>query len=336
MISLRDSRGGADPASLPKELRETSGCSYEPLARPPCFVRSDDERRSRHGVGSMLSDYYEEHRSKFDGLPKTKEEAALRGEKTFDGLQVSVCPFTDIYSAEIAPIRYSFLRAYQELRSELIAKGDLSGVAALERENPYILGAAVYAVTRWRGEPCIMMQIKGNAVGAGQIHSALAAGGISMQEFESATSISDMLQAAAVRQASEELGLRLQGNNLGDPAIIRYEGATGNIGIGYILQGIPGSEILDRYVECATKRKITSSDDTAAGVVLMPTNAIAVVSLDGDVPALSTRTEVIVTKNGGEIVTTNEPRRLRPAAQGFLAALADPKFLTLLLERSGI
>lgn len=76
-----------------------------------------------------------------------------------------------------------------------------------------------------------MMQIKGNAVGEGQIHSALAAGGISMKEFQNAESINAMFLAAATRQASEELGVSLEGKNLGDPALLRFENTTGNIGL---------------------------------------------------------------------------------------------------------
>ena len=321
---------------LPELLREISGCSYEFLAKTPNFIRRDSERTQFDGVGSTLSEFYKSKIAEFDALPKTKEEAAERGGKGFDGLQVSVCPFRDIYNAELAPIRYSFLSAYQQLRKELLAQQDYSGVAALEKENPYILGAAVYAVTKFEGQPCIMMQIKGNAIGEGQIHSALAAGGISMKEFQNAKSINDMLLAAAVRQASEELGVPLQGQNLGDPALLRFENATGNIGIGYVLSGMTGSDILDAYTQHATQRVIASSDDTASGVVLMPTQGIVVVSLDDGVPALSTRKEIIITKDGAQVVAPNDSRGLRPAGQGYLAALEDPRFLSQLLERSGI
>ena len=322
--------------SLPELLREVSGCSYEFLSSTPNFTRRDSERVEFNGVGEALSEFYQSNRAEYDALPKTKEEAAERGVRGFDGLQVSVCPFTNIDNAELAPIRYSFLSAYQKLREELLSQQDYSGVVALEQENPYVLGAAVYAVTRFEGEPCIMMQIKGNAVGEGQIHSALSAGGISMKEFQNAASINAMLLAAAVRQASEELGVPLEGKNLGDPALLRFENATGNIGIGYILSGLSGSDILDAYIQHATQRIIASSDDTASGVALMPTQGIVVVSLDHGVPALSTRKEIIVTKNGAQVVTPNDSRKLRPAGQGYLAALEDPRFLSQILERSGV
>jgi hypothetical protein len=334
MITLKTNSDVA--GSLPALLRETSGCSYQFLDKTPNFIRRDSERSAFNGVGDVLSKFYDSHRAEYDALPKTKEEAALQGVQSFDGLQVSVCPFTDLDKAEIAPIRYSYLSAYQKCRKELLAAQDFSGVVALEQENPFILGAAVYAVTRYKGEPCIMMQIKGNALGKDQIHSALAAGGISMKEFQNAESINEMLLSAAVRQATEELGLPLKGENLGDPALLRLENATGNIGIGYILKGMSGSDIVDAYVEHATKRIIASSDDTARGVVLMPTQGIVMISLDGGAPALNTRQEIIVTKDGQITPPDESCRGLRPAAQGYLAALEDPDFLRQILERSGI
>lgn len=68
----------------------------------------------------------------------------------------------------------------------------------------------------------------------------------------------------------------------------------------------------------------------------MSTQGIVVVSLDDGIPAHSTRKEIIITKNGAQVVAPNDLRGLRPAGQGYPAALVDPRFSSQLLERSEI
>ncbi len=209
-------------------------------------------------------------------------------------------------------------------------------IAALEKENPLILGIGVYAVVRYEGKPHLMLQIKGNAIGSGQLHSGLVAGGVSIAEFSSSASPEDMLLSATKRQAKEEIGLSLEDKNLGGPSLLRLENATGNIGFGYILNGFSGTDIIDAYGEHVRQRLIASSDDTAAGVALMPAEGVVMISLDGGSPALSTRKEIIVTQEGIKTVSPDSSRALRPAGQGYLAALSEPDFVQNLLEIAGI
>jgi hypothetical protein len=174
----------------------------------------------------------------------------------------------------------------------------------------------------------VIFQIKGNAVGKGEIHSAVVAGGIMEDEFRGATSVNEMFHKAACRQAQEELGLSLTSDNLRAPSFLRVENATGTVAVGYVLRELSGEEILRQYEASMQERlgKITSSDDTAAGVVIHYLDTAPQILLKDGRPALGARTEFRVTKNSGVLVPCEDPRFLRPAAQGFLAACAEKLF----------
>jgi hypothetical protein len=180
-----------------------------------------------------------------------------------------------------------------------------------------------------------MMQIKGNAVGAGQIHSALIGGGLSMKEFQSEKSILGIFHDGAIRQAQEELGLQVSPENLGAPALLRIENATGNMAIGFVLGGFQGEEVLHAYIAHTSGKQKESADDSAAGVVLVPVRGILNISPEKRPPTLLTGKEVIVDADGRVTVSDSFERGLRPAAQGFLAALEDPVFVRHLLESAG-
>ena len=127
--------------TLPRLLRGLSGCSYRTIDHVPELERSSNERRAFQGIGPALSEYYQKNMERFGALPKTKEEAAQRGVRNFDGLQVSMRNLTtregvpSLDAAAIAPIRYSYLTAYQEVRKSLVDSKRHEEVRELERDN---------------------------------------------------------------------------------------------------------------------------------------------------------------------------------------------------------
>lgn len=316
---------GLEPGRL---LQELSACTYHAIDTFE-FERRMQERTSTNGLlGSMLSASYDGNAAKYVTLPKTKEEAAERGARTYDALQVSISGLrvdTALQSGTgiLSPVRYSVIDEYKALRKDLLDRRDIPGLEALHAENPLVVGSAVYIVAPYNGEPHIFMQIKGNAVGAGEIHSAAAAGGISTKEFENSASVTEMFDQAAIRQTQEEIGLQLSARQLGRPTLFRREDATGTAAVGYVIRGLRGEDILDAYSQHIQNRKILSSDDSASGLVLLPLRGGREVLLDHGSPSLAGLKEFHVNKNGSHLARPEMPRKLRPAAQGLLASLSS-------------
>ena len=116
----------------------------------------------------------------YDAKPKTEEEAISRGERDFIGLvsscsRISSYPFNfgNFVIADVAPTRYLIGQALRDLTKEGKYQPNVS-----PQMSPDMVGVSLVVPVKINGQYFLMSQIKGKALGSGEVHTGLVAGNV--------------------------------------------------------------------------------------------------------------------------------------------------------------
>lgn len=112
--------------------------------------------------------------------PKTPEEAKAIGQTNYNGLSSSFPSIRTygsnriVVAVDIMPTRYLIGQAMRDLVKE--EQLSLEDILAM---SPNMAGVSIIVPVKYKNEYCIIAQVKGKALGSGQVHGAAAAGNVS-------------------------------------------------------------------------------------------------------------------------------------------------------------
>lgn len=162
-----------------------------------------------HGELAFHPKLVEMYRRKgYDLEPKTRADADALGKTNFNGHVASIIGYPRIYehdrkvilSVDMAPSRYLWCQAMKDYVKEFNPSPE-----EMKLLSPFLANTSIIAPCIYEGQPCLMSAIKGKAVGSGEIHAALSAGGI---DYHDLFSQNPFLNAKS-RELFEEIGYDL-------------------------------------------------------------------------------------------------------------------------------
>lgn len=271
-------------------------------------------------------------KQKYDEKPKSKEEAKAKGEKSFNGLMSSfprLCVYPqegkNFVVADIAPTCYL---VGQAMRDFVSANPSLSP-EEIKKLSPDMANVSLVVPVKIAGNYFLMSQIKGKALGSGEIHAALVAGNVDAQYLSEA----DPLTATLRGECSEEVGMDLTSL---DPTSVVYmvdERETGQVNFAYVARNSDAQMILGAY-EASVREKLPKGERLEVmALAELPVGGIALVPLESGSPGLKNITCFFPTEKGLEEKV--EGRGVRPYTQAALDYLSKPENVKFLLEKAG-
>ncbi len=286
---------------------------------------SNERSASNETIHSAVDAMYS--RQGYDCEPKNRQEADAQGKRDFNGLTMSVREHTIDSTARsvhftLAPIRYLYRQAYADLLKASPLTYEDQGAL-----SPNIFGTALIAPVLVDGKPYLLSQIKGKALGSGEVHAGLVAGGMKT----SAASKPNPLLTTLRAETKEELGLDLDRLDTTDFSYVMDERETGHLGVYAVLRQTDLNNILGKY-EAATKQRFDESKEPEVmGVANLPVGGLALEAIGA---ATETMRCFIPSPEG--LIIKEENRRLRPPSVAWREHLQNPENLTVLLQRAGL
>ncbi|MBI4147884.1 hypothetical protein HY490_01200 [Candidatus Woesearchaeota archaeon] len=268
---------------------------------------------------------------KYDGEPKSKDEADAQGKKSFNGLMSSfsrICTYPSdqgtVVIADIAPTRYLISQA---MRDVVKASPGLSK-EEIQDMSPDMANVSLVTPVKSNNQYFLLSQIKGKALGSGEIHAALVAGNIDAGYLKS----KNPLAAALREECSEELGMDLSTLDHTSAVYMVDERETGQVNFAFVARNADADRIFDAY-EASTKAKLAQKESLEVmALSLLPVAGIALVPLEGAGRGVNVRCYVPSEKG---LLWVTETRGLRPYTQATLEYLTDQKNVRFLLEKAG-
>jgi hypothetical protein len=267
-------------------------------------------------------------RKGYQDRPKTKEEAQDVGVKAFNGLQTS---FSTIYIqngivwATIAPTRYLIGQAMRDLW-----KTDRYSAEDAWKMSPHMAGVSLIVPVKIGGEYFLLSQIKGAALGSGQIHAGVVAGGISKKSLDN----ENPLIYTLVNECSEELGIDLGYLNPSSFAFFVDESPTGQVNFAAVAKKADFNDILSTWEKATTKSLVADTDPEVMGLSALPVEGVAIIPLEKGVNGVEQVECFFPTQHGLE--KARETRGLRPYTEYVLEFLGEKENLDHLMQKAGI
>ncbi len=284
------------------------------------------------GAGSLdrrVRERYE--KAGYHLAPKSKAEAQARGQRHFNGLMSSF-PRLAVYpsdngatvSVDIMPTRYLVGQAARDV----ISAEQLSFEQAQEM-SPRMANVSLLVPVRMNNQYGLLSQIKGDALGSGQLHAALAAGNVSAKYLHSEHPLVTTLQ----HETSEEVGINLAQLDSTSFVFLIDEATTGQVNFASISQGADMDAILGAY-EASVRQKLGGQLSLeVAALAYLPIASLAFIPLEGT-QGLADIETFVPTKDGLEsrVRTTG----IRPYTQAVVEFMRSPENRRYLLEQSGL
>ncbi len=280
-------------------------------------------------LDSRVREMYEA--KSYDSHPKTQEEADARGLKHFNGLVTSV-PHLHNYifdgrnflTLNLAPTRYLVGQAMRDC----VKDGDYSE-DEIQIMSPDMLGVSLLVPVKLGGEYFLMSQIKGKALGSGQIHTALVAGNIDAKYLGAPNPLITALQT----ESSEELGLDLSHMNSTSFIYLLDERETGQINLASVAMNANVVKILNAY-ESLTQQKLRSEEDLEVmALARLQIAGLALTPLEDGSTGIENIKCFLPSKDG--LIESVETRPIRPYTEATVQYLSDPENVKFLLEKAG-
>lgn len=287
------------------------------------------QTREEGALHSLIRDRYEE--AGYGLLPKNAEEAAARGQKHFNGLTSSFPSIRTyksedevVVAADIMPTRYLVGQAARDV----VAQKQLSFEQA-QHISPQMANVSLLVPVKIDGEYGLLGQIKGNTLGGGQLHAALAAGNINAKYLSS----TNPMVAALQEETSEEVGMNLSSLDSTAFVFMIDEAETGQVNFASVARGADITNILNAY-DASVRKKLGNQEKLeVAALATLPIAALAFVPLEKGNGLANTRLYVPTANGLEERVDTVVVRPYTQAAVEFMRA---PESRTYLLEKAGL
>jgi len=279
-------------------------------------------------IDSRVKDMY--IKKGYESAPKSREEADARGIKNFNGLMSSfprINVYTDgkmkIVAADIAPTRYLIGQAARD-----IMKQDIYSEEEVQKMVPCMANVSVLTPIKKEGKYYLLSQIKGKAIGSGQILAAPVAGNVDAKYLTAA----DPLTEALKNECSEEIGMDLSYLNSTSFVCMIDDGAGGR-NFASVARNASLQEILTSY-ESDTKRKLAKNEQLELmALSVLPVAGLALTPLEDGINGLHKITCYKPTVDGLKEVV--EDRGVRPYTEAVIDYVADQKNVKFLLEKAG-
>ncbi|MBI4151509.1 hypothetical protein HY496_00945 [Candidatus Woesearchaeota archaeon] len=273
--------------------------------------------------------------SDYDLKPKSPEEAKARGEKGFNGMMSSL-PRISVYdgrgghrvvTADIAPTRYLIGQAMRDYVKSII--GDPSNPYVLtdsdfKKLSPDMANVSLVAPVKVNGSYFLLSQIKGKALGSGEIHTGLVAGNVDAKYL----SDDDPFVSALQNECSEEVGLDLSTLDRTAALYMVDERETGQVNFAYIARDVDINDVLHAYDQSTRQKLVVGEPLEVMALALVPFSA-QIQKADN---TLSTIKAYHPTANGLE-EKMESSRGVRPYTMATLGYLGEST--PFLLEKAG-
>ncbi len=255
----------------------------------------------------------------YDVAPKSRQEADARGIRDFNGLMSS---FTRIFvyrsggqtivAADIAPTRYLLGQA---MRDYVAAHPDLSA-EDVQRTSPDMANVSLVCPVKKEGKYFLLSQIKGKALGSGEIHAGIVAGNVKGKHvLQEGNPLIRSLQD----ECSEELGMDLSHLDSTSFVYMVDERETGQINFASVVRQADANKIFEAY-EANTKRKLPKDQLEVMALAMLPIAGFALIPLEKGVGLEGILCYHPTVEGLKEV---RETRRVRPYTQATLDYLRE-------------
>jgi hypothetical protein len=281
-------------------------------------------------LDGKVSEMYQ--KKQYHLLPKTDEEAKARGLKNFNGLvssAVELHPYIQdgqtIVAVTLAPSRYMIGQAFRDCVKEGMYTPD-----EIQKASPDMTGVSLIVPVKMNGQYFLLSQIKGKALGSGEIHTGLVAGNVD-QKYHSAQ---NPFIATLQNECSEELGIDLSHIDSTSFIFLVDERETGQINFASVARNADINKILGAY-EAMTKKKLQNNEALEVmALTNLPIAGLALIPLEDG--ALGVKGIKCYKPTNQGLVETIEDRKVRP----YTAATVDylgrsDKNVEFLLNKAG-
>lgn len=280
-------------------------------------------------VHPLVAEKYLEKR--YDTRPKTEEQAKARGERDFNGL-VSSCPRISSYHinpgnlviADVAPTRYLIGQALRDLTKEGKYLPNVS-----PQMSPDMVGVSLVVPVKINGQYFLISQIKGKALGSGEVHTGLVAGNVDGKYL----SQEDPFVVALKNECSEEVGLNLSSLDRTAALYMVDERETGQVNFAYVARNVDAQQMLHSYDQSVRDKLAHGKALEVMALTAVPLGGSQLEKLETGSFGLKGITTYHPTANG--LVERVEDRGVRPYTQATLDYLAKPENVQFLLEKAG-
>ncbi len=279
-------------------------------------------------IDSRVRDMY--IKKGYESAPKSREEADARGIKNFNGLMSSF-PRINVYTngketivaADIAPTRYLIGQAARDIMKQSVYSEE-----EIQKMIPCMANVSVLTPIKKEGKYYLLSQIKGKAIGSGQILAAPVAGNVDAKYLNAV----DPLTEALKNECSEEIGMDLSYLNSTSFVCMIDDGAGGR-NFASVARNANLQEILNSY-ESDTKRKLAKNEQLELmALSVLPVAGLALTPLEDGNNGLHNITCYKPTVDGLKEVV--EDRGIRPYTEAVIDYVADQKNVKFLLEKAG-
>lgn len=267
----------------------------------------------------------------YDLLPKSRQEADERGLPHFNGLMgsfTSIRVYPDgerkIVVADIASTRYLIGQAMRDLTKKYSYEPE-----QIQEMSPDMANVSLVAPVKIDSEYYLLSQIKGKALGSGQVHAGLVAGNVGAENLKHP----DPLTVALKMECTEELGLNLQYLNSTAITFMIDERETGQVNFACVARALDLNLVLTAY-EVSTKKKLGKQEPLEVmALANLPVAGLALTPLEKGEEGLK-RIKCYKPTTGG-LVESFEDRTVRPYTQAVIEYLSNQKNVAFLLEKAG-
>ncbi|UCD03730.1 MAG: hypothetical protein JSW73_04285 [Candidatus Woesearchaeota archaeon] len=264
----------------------------------------------------------------YPSAPKSREEADKRGEIHFNGLMSSFTKIkvyedsdTKLVSVDIVPTRYLIGQAMRDYMKKFSDQLHTNKILSL---SPNMANVSLIAPIEKNDGYYLLSQIKGKALGSGQIHTGIVAVNIAAKYLADP----DPLTGAIRGGCSSELGMKLDQLDPTSTTFMVDERETGQVNFASVLKNADFGDIYSSY-ESSVKDK-SLEDLEVMGIALLPTKNINQFIREGIARDV---TCFIPTENGLE--EKKQDRQLRPYTVATLKYIKRPKNLEFLIKKAG-
>jgi hypothetical protein len=220
-------------------------------------------------------------------------------------------------------------RALQDVLKEAEKKGCEYSYEEIGFMSPMIANVSLIVPVKINGEYFLVSQIKGKAVGSGQVLGALVAGGVDCKDLK----YKDPLVKALNNECFEEIGLDLSCLNSSSFVYMVDERELGSVNFSAIAERADLTKILGSY-EKITKEKLSVGEELEVmALSKFRISGFTLVPLEDGSQWLKDVICYFPTKKG--LVKKTENRAVRPYTQATLDYISKPENVRFLLEKAG-
>ncbi len=301
------------------------------------FDTEDDSRFDRR-----IRDRYAE---KYESAPKSQDEADAKGQTHFNGLMTSFCRplsiYGDVVAGDIAPTRYLLGQAWREL----VKEGVIDPWEA-QQTAPRMVNVSVLAPVRYKingvDKYCLISQIKGKALGSGEILASPAAGNVDAiylweclpHPKAQVQVVKDPLTAALRGESKEEINLDLSHLNPSS-FVAAFDDGAGGVNMACVAGNVSLDTVLEPY-EKMTMRKLQEGEDLEVSALsLLKVGCITLVPIEGGRRAAKEVVCFYPTKTG-LVEKIEDMRTVRPYTEAVFEYLDDMGDFRYFMDKAGL